>query len=249
MILDLPGRQDDWVLNSGGASRVNRTVIPYLQSQGWNSIPRLGITQADAGHAGGMTNLFEHWRPGELVVGTTRQRSPHFRAAVAASKARGIPIREVRGGEPFGPWNILAPGPDEPLRAAADHALVLWGDVEGFGVVMAPEAGTGCLDRMVTAANGPEGTADVVIVEVSRRNVQALHRWIERWVPRLVILVPNGAPLAAELSPARWRIPGSRVVLLDGSQAASLSFGKGRLRLETGDSDCLELERRSTASP
>lgn len=241
VVLDAPGRRNDWVLNTGGAHQVTRVLIPWMQSRGWNALPRWAITQADAAHAGGATNVLNRWKPGELIVGARRQRSPIHRAVLASADQRGLPVVEVTGPLRIGDWTVEGPLGDAGFRTAADNALVLTGYPEGIGVTILPEMGSDRLDRLRPVA------VEVLIAEVSDRNAVALRRHIESVAPRWAIVTRSGPPLPPGRTPARWRIPEVRVIELGPAESAGLTLRQGTATLHLPSGETLRLRSQRSA--
>ncbi len=234
IVVNEPGFRNDLVVNSGGAAQVNRVLIPWLRTQGWNRMQTFLISRADAAHVGGATNLFAHWIPKKVITGPRQQRSPIFRQFLKSAADRNVPHREGAWGSSVGNWTVLGPKPGESFRTAADNALVLAGTIEGVSVVLAPELGLEGLralaERWPSALNDPE----ILIAGVSEGNVASLQRWVGRVKPRWLLLTRN-PPMGSDRRDQRLRrvdfgLP-DRTVWLDPNRAAALRVRNGNREL------------------
>jgi ComEC/Rec2-related protein len=243
VVIDARGRQNDWVLNTGGAPQVSRVLIPWMRAHGWNALPRWAITQADAAHTGGATNVLNRWKPAELIVGARRQRSPIHRGFLSLADQEGLRVVEVLGDVRMGDWTVEGPPSAAGFRTAADNALVLTGRPEGIGVMILPEMGPDRLDRL-----RPTGI-EVLIAEVSDRNAAALRRCIESAAPQWAVVSRSGPPLVPGRSPARWLIPGVRVIELGPAESAALTLRAGKATIHLPSGETLRLTSTGSRVP
>ncbi len=97
-------------------------VSPYLWTRSIRRLDIVAMTHAHEDHMGGMSAILRNFRPRELWTGAVGE-SPEWKQIRETARRLGIPVREMRRGEPF-PYGgasirVLAPGPD---YAAADKS-------------------------------------------------------------------------------------------------------------------------------
>ena len=105
-------------------------VSPYLWSRSIRRLDIVAMTHAHEDHMGGMAAVLRNFRPRELWTGANGASQEWSRVSKTA-KALGIPVREMRRGEPFAyggaAIRVLAPGPEYQAsdKAKNDDSLVM----------------------------------------------------------------------------------------------------------------------------
>ena len=234
VVVDGRGQAEDLIVNAGPVRSADRVLLPWLRSQGWNRIPCLALTQADAAHVGGAGPLIERWRPGKIVTGSTSQRSPIFRNVVKQARDWGIPVTEVRAGDRIGSWTVLSPQATDRFTTAADNAQVWIGELESVRILILPDLGPESRRRLWERWPAELNSVDVVLAEVSDVNQESWRNWRERLQPKftwMTRVVDRSGPISRESNRIRPR----RDLEAEGSEVVRLRLRSGRIRVEFRD--------------
>ncbi len=234
VVVDGRGRAEDLILNTGSVRGADRVLVPWLRSQGWNRIPCLALTQADAAHVGGAGPLLELWRPGKIVTGSPSQRSPIFRKLVKQARESGIPVSEVTAGDRMGSWTVLSPQASDRFRTAADNAQVWMGELESIRILVLPDLGPESRRRLWERWPAELKSVDVVLAEVSEANEESWQNWRERLQPKvswITRVVGRSGPGQREQVRPRPRLDSEA----EGSEVVRLRLRSGQIRVDFRD--------------
>ncbi|MBL9174042.1 MAG: ComEC/Rec2 family competence protein [Verrucomicrobiales bacterium] len=235
ILVDAPGRSRDLLVNTGSESSGPGLVVPLLHAHGWNRIPTLMLAQADAARNGDAAGMVRGFRPGELVMGSPRLRSPAFREALAAAKELGVPIRRVHDGTTVSGWSVLWPPVSDTARSSEEAAPVLAGTLGGCRILLLPSSGRKTQRALLESHDGTEHLrADIVIAGVSRNQEPVLPDLLEAIRPRWLILPSapgtTGPPIRPEHRDALENA-GITVVCTHEHGAITLEVSRGRVEL------------------
>ncbi len=142
------------IVDAGRASPYDdegrRVVVPFLRTQGINSVDALLLTHPDDDHVGGASSILERVRVGRVLISGLTLTSASYTRALNTARRLGVPIVTVRRGQKLDfrdgvVADVLNPpgGDVPPDRAHADNngslvvrvregetAVMLTGDAE-----------------------------------------------------------------------------------------------------------------------
>lgn len=189
VLVDAPGWHHDLLVNTGSESSGPGIVAPLLHAHGWNRIPTLMLAQADAARSGDAARVVRAFRPGELVIGSPRLRSPAFRDALKTAEELGVPVRRIHEGATVRGWSVLWPPSSDTARSSDDASPVLSGTVGDFQILLLSCSGRKTQRALLDAQAGTARLrADIVIASASRDPEPILPDLIEAIRPRYLIL-------------------------------------------------------------
>ena len=130
MLVDAGGIPSFGRARKSGIDIGEDVVSPYLWSRSIRRLDIVAMTHAHEDHMGGMAAVLKNFHPRELWTGANGG-SPEWSRVQATATAMGIPVREMRRGEPFdyggATIRVLAPGPAYHAsdKAKNDDSLVM----------------------------------------------------------------------------------------------------------------------------
>lgn len=161
VFVNAPGRQNDWLIDSGNKSSVERVMTPFLRAQGVNRLPHFILTHGEISYTGGAQLVEELFRPRNIYSSTVRFRSPEYRKFQAEPAGNLSERNSLKRGDQIGPWTVLHPDAKDRFPKAGDNALVLRGEIGGARVLLLSDLGRLGQDALLERA--PDLRADVVV--------------------------------------------------------------------------------------
>lgn len=239
ILVDAPGRHHDLLVNTGSESSGPGLVVPLLHAHGWNRIPTLVLAQADAARNGDAARVVREFRPGELVMGSRRLRSPAFRDALRTAEELGVPVRRIHEASTVAGWSVLWPRASDTARSSDEAAPVLAGTLGGSRILLLPNSSRKTQRALVDAHAGTTRLrADVAIIGASRDPVSLPSDLLEAIRPRYLILTSasssTGPPIQPEYRNA-LEGAGITVVCTQEHGAITLELDRGRTELRGMD--------------
>lgn len=139
VVVDQPGSPGDVVVDAGGSLDGELAIVPYLRSQGYNSLPRIVLSHGDARHVGGVPPLLQSMPAEILHAPLATQRSSSLKIALRFAEERGIRVVNAIAGTEAGAWRVLFPADVDKRTAGDDQAVVLAGNIQGTRVLIVPD--------------------------------------------------------------------------------------------------------------
>lgn len=230
-IVDGPGRSADVCIEAGTPELVSRSVVPYLHSRGFQSMPRLALLRASAAHCAGAFELAEQMRIPEVWTSTASTRSATFRHVIGELR-QNHKVRAMERGTTEGRWAVLHPGSPpftgkKFITTADDTSMVLrWSGAVGSVLVC-----LGCSPhaQVSLVESGLNLSADVVIASMPTRGEPLGDALLDRVQPRWVLwMEPAGVVSMRVPSSVNARLVqrGLRVLSTAEDGSLTLSFGR-----------------------
>ena len=176
-----------------GAPGSAAPVVGALGRAGVRRLDALVLTHDSLDHVGGAVDVLERLPVGALLLPPDPADgwAPHCRAVIAAARARGVPVREIRAGTSLGlgRWRVRVLSPAGARPAGADpnpYSLVALASAGPLDVLLTADAESGALEPLVT------GAVDVLKVSHHGSEDPGLPRELLRLRPR-VALISAGA--------------------------------------------------------
>jgi competence protein ComEC len=234
LYFDAPGKQNDWLIDSGPTNAVRLITVPFLRAQGVNRLTSLLLSHGDSHHIGGVEMFADLLPVNQVCASPVRFRSPGYRRAMnRLSQTPGL-VRTVSRDDRLGAWTVLHPAPEDRFPQADDNALVLAGAVGGTRVLLVSDLGrlgqNALLERM------PDSRADIVVTGLPTASEALNDALLDALQPRLIIVADSEFP-ASERASAKLRdrlaqrnVP---VVYTRQAGAATLEFRRQQWELRT----------------
>jgi len=227
LVVDGPGTMHDLVINTGGTSSGPGVLTPFLRTHGWNRVPTLLLTQADAARLGDGPGFLRLFRPQQVVLAEGAQlRSPAFRTTVQTAKELRLPLRLVSAGDEIAGWTVLSPCKSGSGRTADDRSLVLAGNLEGLRVLLLSHLSRQSQRDLLEREHGGERLrADIVIAGLPRDRDALIPDLLNAIQPRLVVITSAVSPPAQKARPdLRHRLEATGIPILYTEDTGTLTL-------------------------
>jgi competence protein ComEC len=224
-----------WLMDPGDVRETQRVTVPFLQSEGINTIPNLILTHASIGQAGGADPLEESFTVHRRFVPRGNFRSPSFRKFVDRVRSTQLHLESVAFPGTFGCWEVLSPlGATRPATAD-DAALILRGTFDGCRILWLPRLSTHAQDQLLlNAQTARRLEADLVIAGMPTRGEPLPAPLLEKISPQWIVVLDAEYPASARATPElEARLQQSAQQVFFSSRLSTLEFKLrvGRLEL------------------
>lgn len=187
VFMDYPGTENDLLADTGDEKDALRVVRPFLQAQGWNTMPATALTQGDVARVGGALALVKE--PGVLDLLTSPATTPSkaYNAAVAAFESgnQRHAARLSRGSR-WREWEVVHPGPDIVGGPADAHPLALATSTGGWRILLLSELDPAGQRELATS--GQSLRADIIVAGNPVTGEPLIPELLSQTRPRVVIL-------------------------------------------------------------
>jgi competence protein ComEC len=200
LVLDAPGRRNDWLIDCATASDFDFAVKPFLQQLGHKRLPHLILTHGDMRHVEGFARADEAFQPRQVYTSGLRFRSPAYRQAIGQLEQTPNRQRVVHRGDWIGPWEVLHPAAGDRYSQADDGALVLRGEFHGTSVLLLSDLGRE--GQRALLASGQDLRADLVIAGVPAQGEPLRNELLEAIQPRQIVISAAEMPAGEKPSTA-----------------------------------------------
>jgi competence protein ComEC len=192
VLVDAPGRKNDWLVDCGNDNAVGFTLKPFLRGQGVNQVQRLVLTHGDVKNVGGAESLDQLFGIGELWTSGVRFRSVAYREIVAGFEKPPARHKILDGGAVTGCWQVLHPGAGDDFPRADDNALVLRGDCSGARILLLSDLGREGQSALLARTNGLR--ADIVIAGLPNQGEPLGDTLLEAIQPKVIVIADSEFP-------------------------------------------------------
>jgi beta-lactamase superfamily II metal-dependent hydrolase len=190
---DAPGRRNDLLVDCGTTNSVAFTTKPFLRAQGVNGLPSLVLTHGDSRHVGGAQSVVDLFHVSHVCISPVRFRSPVYRRVVREFGHNPGLLRTNQTGSRLGAWTVLHPQAEDHFPQADDNALVLYGILGGFRVLLLSDLGRPGQEALLQRT--PELRADIVITGLPARGEAVNDEFLDAVQPRLIIVADSEYPV------------------------------------------------------
>jgi competence protein ComEC len=198
--LDLPGRENDFLVDTGDSRAVERIVQPFLQAQGIRDLPGLVLSHGDVRHVGGVTNLVPNFPVQHVHAGSLRGRSKAFQAGIQFRRGSAKDVHLVARRAQIGRWTVLHPAVRDAFSQADDQAVVLSATVHGIRLLLCSDLGR--LGQQVLLEREPGLRADIVVAGMPSSAEPLSDALLDALHPRVMILSTGDYPPSQQASRA-----------------------------------------------
>jgi len=198
VLVDAPGRKNDWLVDCGNDSAVGFTLKPFLRGQGVNLIPRLILTHGDLKNCGGAEQLDQLFGVGELWTSPARFRSAAYRTAVSEFEKPPARHKILNYADTAGRWQVLHPGVINNFPRADDNALVLLGDYSSAKILLLSDLGRDGQNALLARTNDLH--ADIVVAGLPNEGEPLGDALIEAIQPRVIVIADSEFPATRRAS-------------------------------------------------
>ncbi len=185
VVVDQPGQHRDVVIDAGGSLDGEFTMVPYLRSLGYNSVPWLVLSHGDARHVGGVTYLLESMPIEHLLAPAATQRSSSLKSALRCAEEHGIKVASAIAGTEAGAWRVMFPADADKRSAGDDQPVVLVGDIQGRRVLIVPDLSPRGQSQLLESAQNLQ--ADVLVASSPANGDPLGDRFLDAVRPRWVL--------------------------------------------------------------
>ena len=154
VFVNLPGEQNDFLVDGGGPWSGERVVVPFLRSQGVDRLESLILTHGDQAHAAGLVTVLDTLPVQRAMDTGTGSRSESFGSWVAATRRHRLEIVTLRAGTDWQRagkfrWRVLNPQVGVSSPRSADNSLVLLLEYGSTRVLLTSDIGQSVEHRLV----------------------------------------------------------------------------------------------------
>ncbi len=216
---DLPGSNDDVMIDSGRRPGFFRIIDRYLRFRGVNHLPTVVLSHGDIRHVETYPDLSERWPIRRTVLSKVSQISPAYRK-IEESLFDSTKLQRVSTGESVERWQVLHP-PDQTFARADDASIVLAANVDGWRVMIAPDLGE--IGQSELVSSGQDLNADVLITGQPTKGQALGYELVHAVSPSLIIVHDDQFPLDDRAGPElRKRLRRYQVKAVFTSDASSV---------------------------
>lgn len=228
---DLPGNEDDLLVDVGSEASVGMVVKPFLQRCGVNRLANVVLTHGDIRHVGGVPLLLETFPVARVALNRLPNRSPSYRQAATALADHHVNQLALARGERVAGWEVLHPAIGDRFAQSDDASLVLRREINGLRVLLLSDLGR--LGQRALAEREPELAADIVVTGLPTGGEPLLPQLLAAVRPRLVIVHDAEFPANRRAgSKLRERLKRAGVPVLFTSDSGSVTVVPGRTQWE-----------------
>jgi competence protein ComEC len=240
LVFDASGTTADLLVDAGNAFAAEFTVVPYLQSLGWNRIPTLFITHGDVNHVGGVQQAAQTFEVDRICASSIPQRSPVYRRLIQEAQTKPHMIQPVHASDNLGSWTVLHPARHDRFAQADDAAVVLQGNIRGSRILLLSDLGP--KGQAMLMERELDLRADIVVASLPSQGEPLSDLLLSRIQPRLIILTTSNQKSAEIVSaPLRRRLAKRCIPVV-------YTADRGTVRLRF-DKDCWKTEVMGEMQP
>lgn len=187
---------EHWLLDCGGASHANYTILPFLRYEGVNRLEGVILSHGDADHIGALESLMPRFRPPVVMTSMLEPWRLDSRAtfmhklfaghALDSAKAGKLQAGDIlKAGQAT--IHILHPSADDLYNKADDRALVARIECGKMRVLWCNDAGFITEKHLLARLSPNELTCQVIVRNQHASDFSALPEFLLAVKPRLVI--------------------------------------------------------------
>lgn len=192
VLVDAPGRNNDWLVDCGNEDAVTFTLKPFLRAQGVNKIPRLALTEGDAKNCAGAPSLDALFGIGELWTSPVHFRSGIYNESVAAFENPPSRHRIFEYGDIRGSWQVLWPPATNGFARADDSALVLMGNFSGTKILLLSDLSRAGQSALLEGTNDLH--ADIVVAGLANDGETLADALMAAAQPKVMVVADSEFP-------------------------------------------------------
>ena len=232
------------LFSPGDESAVQYITKPFLRSLGVSTVPRVVLASGETHHVSGIDLLEKNFEIEKLITGPLSFRSAAYKSTVEHWEKEDRCV-SVRRGETIGVWTVLHPDTEDRFARAADKALVLKGEINGWRLLFLSDLG-----RLGQRALGQRGfeqlPSDIVVTSLPAEGEPLSDSLLETIQPKAIIVCSGEYPATARPGKSlreRLASRGLPVFYTHETGAVSLTLKPGKLILETMRNQSIEWSR------
>lgn len=194
-----------WLLDTGPQRRHDTVLLPFLRSQGRQTLDGLILTHGDSTHIGAARDLLTTCPPQLIVESTLNDRSSIRNQFHAELVSRHLPKSLHRSGDrlaiaPGVTAHILYPPPGIASRVADDKTLVLRLDIAGIRILFLSDAGL-AVEEWLLAHASRELPSHILVKGSPRHSPSGGKAFLDAVSPQLLIATAASFPNSEKISP------------------------------------------------
>jgi competence protein ComEC len=244
VFVQAPGWQNDWLIDSGNKSSVERVMTPFLRAQGVNRLPHFILSHGEISYTGGAQFIEEVFRPRNIYSSPVRFRSPEYRKFQAEPAGNLSERKFLKCGDQIGPWTVLHPDAKDQFPKAGDNALVLRGEIGGVRVLLLSDLGRSGQDALLERA--PDLRADIVVSGLPTNGEPLNDALLAAIQPRVIVIVDADFPATKRANKTlqeRLAAKGVPVIYTRAAEAVTLEARGGGWELRAMDGTEMKFRR------
>ncbi len=226
---------DDWLIDCGNESAVEKVTVPFLRAQGVNRLSHFVLTHGNAAYIGGADSILTEFRPKQVILNPVPSRSPEYRNVEIFARANLPPRPSLKVGDRFGPWIALHPDPAAPAPRAEDNAIVLLGNFDGLRILLLSHLQHAGQLALLSRTNDLH--ADILVTSLPDQTENSTEPFSETLLnavhPRIIIVHDTAARPAGEQFVNQLARLGVPILFTRQTQAVSLTVRSGHWHLLT----------------
>ena len=213
VLVDAPGRKNDWLVDCGNDGAVDFTLKPFLRGQGINHIQRLVLTHGDVKNCGGAEQLDQLFGIGELWTSPAKFRSTVYRETVEEFEKPSARHKIFNCGDAAGCWRVLQPAAGNNFPRADDNALVLLGYFSSAKILLLSDLGRAGQSELLSQTN--DLRADIIIAGLPDGGEPLGNELLEAIQPKLIVIADSEFPATRRASrELKERLAGRKVPVI-----------------------------------
>ncbi len=198
VLVDAPGRGNDWLVDCGNDRAVEFTLKNFLRAQGVNQIQRLVLTHGDLNDVGGTATLGQLFGIGELWTSPAKFRSTAYRDIVSDFEKPPARHKIFNCGDAVGSWAVLHPAAGNNFPRADDNALVLSGTFHDTRILLLSDLGHDGQSALLARNNLL--AADIVIAGLPNPGEPLGDALVEAVQPKVIVVADSEFPATRRAS-------------------------------------------------
>jgi competence protein ComEC len=205
VFVDLPGSQNDVLIDAGREAAARQIIAPFLRRNGLAEVPRLFITQWDVNHSGGLAGLLPQVRIREIVESGWRNPSGRTqRQMLELARREGIPLKRAVAGDVFhlgdsAEIRVLHPPGAISFKSFDDNSLVLHVRLGETRILLMSDAGES-VEKLLLSSD-VDLKSDILCLGAHYKETMGMSEFLERVGAHTVIL-NRGEPWGGKGAPS-----------------------------------------------
>jgi competence protein ComEC len=223
VFVDVPGRNNDWLVDCGNDNAVEFTLKPFLRAQGVNKIQRLILTHGDSRNIGGAESLDDLFGIGKIYTSPVSFRSRVYRDIIAEFEKPPARHQIINRGDTAGCWQVLYPDATNNFARADDNALVLLGNFSGTHILLLSDLGHDGQRALLTRTN--DLRADIVVAGLPNEGKPLCNALLDAIQPKVVVIADSEFPATRRASlELKERLAGRNVPVIYTQTAGAVTI-------------------------
>jgi beta-lactamase superfamily II metal-dependent hydrolase len=187
---DFAGLKSDVLVNCSSEYEMDTLLKRYLRAEGVGTLQNVILARADAAHSGGFFSLLNEFKPKQVYTSAWKSRSSIYKRILRILEQMPNRWTQLAAGAKAEMWQLLHPKDIGQFTRAADQALVLLGEIQGWTVLYLPGPGTKAQEELRHTLKAVH--ADIVVASIGERDEMPDPSLIQQLKPRVLIIGNSG---------------------------------------------------------